>query len=75
MSDKRSASVFGNIFEKLALARDPVTRKEFASEIWDEVAVLDFHPSEMGCNAHLEALGLARRSERDDEWEYAGIDY
>lgn len=66
MSDRTSASIFGQTFEYLA--RKPEQNREHALVFWERAKHYDFHPCQMECNEALVSLGLAKWV--DDEIQY-----
>ena len=77
MSDRTSAALFGEIFE--LLAENPDDRmKEIAASIWPKRTDFDFNEYQMGCDAALIRLGLAKMvpdDESDDPDEVETIRY
>lgn len=65
MSDKKSASIFANIFKLLAENTDQ-RNKELALQIFKQMKCYDFHPCQMGAEAILEQLDLAREEKNPD---------
>lgn len=66
MSDRTSAGIFGDIFNKLA--SDPTPQHiDWAHDFWRSQQRYDFSPYQMECDKALITLGLARRGIDPDE--------
>ena len=90
MADRTSAALFATMFEHLAGMRpfapwdakgtpQDITERdrEFAQHLWKETRNYDFSYYQMGCDAALERLGLARRIPDPENpnyvnWIYSG---
>lgn len=61
MSDRNSAIIFSNFFEKLA--SDPTPQHiQWAEELWEDSYKYDFSNCELECDDALIALGLAKKA-------------
>lgn len=59
MADRTSAGLAAEVFE--ILAKNPDDRaKEIAAKLWPKLKQYDFSNDQMGCDAALKSLGLAK---------------
>jgi len=71
MADRTSAQLFNTIFT--LLAKDgPIDKQKFANKVWEMTGNYDFSPCQLGCDAAIKKLGLARRGV-DPEYPMDGM--
>lgn len=61
MADRRSAELFGTLFEELADGDGPLDRRALARRLWALAGDFDFSHQQLECDEALTKLGLARR--------------